>query len=167
MKPTIGLRQVPRAGLAMCILACGMLPAHADEGCHDLGQVAFMLGDWQVETEGTVFDESWSRNEDGTLSGRASSHKSGSDEILQREVMSLVLAGGVPAYVVDVGVDGNEVTFLMVDCEGQSARFENPDHDFPQRLFYQLRDDGTLRASVTDLDDNGFDLDFAPAGEGD
>ena len=38
--------------------------------------------------------------------------------------------------------------FPLTSLEGQRATFENPDHEFPQRITYWLDDDGTLHARV-------------------
>jgi len=39
-------------------------------------------------------------------------------------------------------------TFIMVRLSGNEVVFENPDHDFPQRIIYRLEADGDLKASI-------------------
>ncbi len=41
-----------------------------------------------------------------------------------------------------------EATFLMVRLSEREAVFENPGHDFPQRIIYRLKADGNLEASI-------------------
>jgi len=161
----------------LCVLAAGPIalgaaPVTAQEeatgpsACATLEGLAWMLGDWRVETEGTVFTERWHRGEDGLYHGEADSRRAGETEVLQREVMTLGPRGGQLVYTVDVDADGRTVDFTLVSCDVVSARFENPEHDFPQRLEYRRHEDGRLGADVTDLDGQGFDLLFEPAGEG-
>ena len=41
-----------------------------------------------------------------------------------------------------------EATFLMVRLSESEVVFENPDHDFPQRIIYRLKADGILEARI-------------------
>ena len=41
-----------------------------------------------------------------------------------------------------------EATFTAKTIEPGNVVFENPTHDFPQRILYDLRDDGTLLAAI-------------------
>ncbi len=41
-----------------------------------------------------------------------------------------------------------EATFLMVSLSEGEAVFENPGHDFPQRIIYRLKADGNLEARI-------------------
>ncbi len=41
-----------------------------------------------------------------------------------------------------------EASFKLVKYENKEAVFENPQHDFPQRIIYRLEKDGTLAAAV-------------------
>lgn len=44
-----------------------------------------------------------------------------------------------------------ETWFKLVKLENKRAVFENPGHDFPQRIIYQLRADGSLLARIQGL----------------
>ncbi len=39
---------------------------------------------------------------------------------------------------------------ITIRRDGKVAVFENPDHDFPQRIRYALAEDGTLSATISD-----------------
>jgi len=41
-----------------------------------------------------------------------------------------------------------EATFKLVRATADEAIFENPQHDFPQRIIYTLREGGKLRAAI-------------------
>jgi hypothetical protein len=41
-----------------------------------------------------------------------------------------------------------EASFKLVKYENQEAVFENPQHDFPQRIIYKLEKDGSLAAAI-------------------
>jgi hypothetical protein len=41
-----------------------------------------------------------------------------------------------------------EVAFKLVRCEGEAVVFENPAHDFPQRIICRKNKDGSLHARI-------------------
>lgn len=147
------------AGLLLALAG----PAFAQAPCGKLDSLDWMLGSWRANAEGTVFTESWQRGDDGTFAGSAESGAEDGSEVYQQEVMTLRLVDGVPVYGADPGGDGDPVDFVLVACDERSAVFENPDHDFPQRLHYRRNDEGGLDAAVTDLEGQGFELHFRPA----
>ncbi|WP_306253942.1 DUF6265 family protein [Parvularcula sp. IMCC14364] len=58
--------------------------------------------------------------------------------------------------------NGLPVSFPLVGTASQEATFENPDHDFPQKIRY-YRVEEKLFADVTDLSgDNGFTAKLQP-----
>ena len=134
--------------------------AAAEDACTDLEQAAFLLGTWQSETQGTRFMERWRRDEGGGFRGSAEAIRDG--ERFQQEAMTLRVVAGTLVYAADPSLDGNFVEFRGVRCTPGEAVFENPEHDFPQRLHYRLDDSGILTARVSDLEDQGFKLVFRP-----
>jgi hypothetical protein len=42
----------------------------------------------------------------------------------------------------------SETVFSLVDLGEKHVVFENPEHDFPQRVLYRLEEDGNLRARI-------------------
>ncbi len=45
-----------------------------------------------------------------------------------------------------------EASFKLVRATDREAVFENPEHDFPQRIIYRLADDGSLLAGIEGKD---------------
>ena len=146
-----------RLSLLLALTLPGVLAA--DEPCTSLEQAAFMLGAWQSETQGTRFMERWRRDE-GQFRGTAEALRDG--ERIQLEVMTLRVGDGKLVYGADPEQDGSFEDFTGVRCAAGEAVFENPEHDFPQRLHYHLDDSGVLTAVVSDLEDQGFELEFQP-----
>ena len=131
-------------------------------GCQSVEALTFMLGRWREETQGTVFEEQWTDLGDGTMKGHAESYKSDGTEHFQTEDMVIRPANGTLVYAADPDGDGTFIEFTLTSCEQGAVVFENPDHDFPKRLAYRRDEEGMLHASVTDLDDQGFELSFRP-----
>ena len=59
------------------------------------------------------------------------------------------------------------VAFRLVESGDRRLVFENPDHDFPTRIAYELRDDGSLLVWIAGPGDAGserrIDFEFTPA----
>jgi hypothetical protein len=158
--------------LVLTVAAMVMMPVAAQvtgkgqDACSSTDSLTWMIGSWRLETQGTIFIERWRKGEGGMLVGEARSMKADGSEVYQDEVMRIAPQDGHLVYAADPDGDGVFVEFTLVACDVRSAVFENPKHDFPKRLSYHRTDDGGLTASVTDLEDKGFELEFRPDPEG-
>lgn len=110
-------------------------------------QLEWLQGTWQREAlpPGRSGDEVWQREGDA-LVGVGSSYRDG---VLRfREQLRIVQEGGEVFYVADVPDNPAPVKFRQTQQQGQSVIFENPAHDFPQRIAYQ-REGERLTARVS------------------
>ena len=73
----------------------------------------------------------------------------GDREVL-REILSIEPRGKNYVYVAELPNRG-PVEFKLVDRGIEWARFENPEHDFPQRIEYR-RNGNNLRAEVSGIE---------------
>lgn len=130
----------------MIAAALALLIAAQAAGVEDL---AWMSGRWVSGEGGRWTEEIWSGPRGGTLMGFSwSGEGAGIDEYeflrIQAgeddEIVYLAQPGGGPG-----------VGFYLVRSEGTSATFENPTHDFPQRIRY-VRDGDTLTATISAID---------------
>jgi hypothetical protein len=112
----------------------------------DLG---WMSGQW-VTADGTT-EEAWTAPRAGMMLGLGRTVQSG----VAREYEFLRLqagADGVPVY----WASPNGVTpvgFRLAQAGHESATFENPAHDYPQRIRYR-RDGDALVATISAIDDS-------------
>ena len=114
----------------------------------DLGDLAWMTGRWEGEADGTTTEEIWLEPRGGIMlglhrdlpaSGRASF------EYLRIEneddgIVYMASPGGAPP-----------TPFLLVSSGVKTSKravFENPGHDFPERITYWLGEDGRLHTRV-------------------
>lgn len=112
-----------------------------------LDDLSFLSGCWRGKLSG----------QDGTIEERYSQPAGGL--ILGT---SQTLVGGRTAFFEFIKIEHSaegivmtpaprgklSVPFKMVRLEGKKAVFENLEHDFPKRIIYQLRGDGSLAASI-------------------
>lgn len=129
------------AGMAALWLAAGS-PA-------TVGDLAWLAGDWVREADGRWTEESWMPPRGGVMLGVGRSGRG--DTLREYEFLRLQAGGdGVPAYVAQPQ-GGAPVAFRLVRHDAVSARFENPAHDYPQRIDY-VRTGDTLTATISVID---------------
>lgn len=148
------------------LVVCAVLvpPARAeDTPSPAVEQLAWMSGSWEGTMGKASFEEHWTPAAGGTLFGVSRTIVAGKTvafEFLRIEAR----ADGI-FYVAQPG--GRPPTdFKLTKLEGQAVVFENPQHDFPQRILYRKNADGTLDARVEGERNgkiSGQDFHFRPA----
>lgn len=110
-------------------------------------QLLWLEGSWKNDKTGNV--ETWRPVNDTTLGG-ISTHKDDDGEALVDEVIRIVQRGNTFYYIplVPDQNKGKEVEFKVVAFTAKSFTAENPAHDFPQRITYQLKDATHLYATI-------------------
>ena len=132
-------------GLMIAAMAAALIGAQAPQAA-DLG---WLSGTWETESGGRWTEEVWAAPKSGMLIGFSRSGEG--DTVREFEFLRIEAgADGVPAYVAQPG-GRPPVAFRLTEATGTGATFENPAHDFPQRIRY-LRDGETLVATISAID---------------
>jgi Domain of unknown function (DUF6265) len=137
------MKRLFAAGLALLLMGQSSPPARVAE-------LGWMSGRWETEgTNGNLTQENWSEPRGGVMLGYS---RSGTEERLREFEFLRIQAGedGVPTYFAQPG-GRPPIGFRLVAHDATSATFENPQHDFPQRIRYERRA-GTMMATISRLD---------------
>ena len=106
----------------------------------------WLAGCWFGKNGKNEFREHWMRPAGGLMMGMGRTLSDG--KVQSFEAMRIELdATGVPVFVATPSGQP-ETRFKSVRSDATSIVFENPTHDFPQRVKYQLKSDGTLDARI-------------------
>ncbi len=134
------------ANLAAGLLVAATPAASQTSGVDDL---AWMAGQWASEEGERWTEESWTAPRGGVMLGYS---RSGRGDVL-REFEFIRIARGADGALAYIAMPqgGAPVAFRLVRREGTSATFENPAHDYPQRIHY-ARDGDTLTATISAID---------------
>lgn len=100
----------------------------------DLGQFSWMSGKWKGRSGGFLFYEQWSAAEGNCMSGYGC-EISAEDTVFSEKIV-LEQRGESFYYTPDVKENGAPVDFKFTGADHDSLIFENPAHDFPQRIIY-------------------------------
>jgi hypothetical protein len=136
------MRRLAAATLALLLLAQAPPAARVED-------LAWMSGRWLASEDGHWTEEIWSGPRGGTLMGFSWSGEGATI----REYEFLRIQSGEDDEIVYLAQPngGAGIGFYLVRAEGTSATFENPAHDFPQRIRY-VRSEDTLTATISAID---------------
>ena len=124
----------------------GQLPAK--QAREDFKKLSWIEGTWlrtnsKVGQSGT---ERWFKSSPYELQGYGVTFKD--NDTLFVEKLRIVINEDRIYYVADVPENQEPVFFKLKEITKTSFVFENPDHDFPKKIVYQIEND-TLKATVS------------------
>ena len=109
----------------------------------------WLIGTWENKTEDGVLTESWQKVNDSTFS--ATSYFIKNDDTLHSEKITLVKKGEMLLYSATVNGQNNDkaVDFGSTTESENKLVFENPSHDYPQKITYSKGANNTLTAEIS------------------
>lgn len=130
--------------LLMCagVLCFGAAQAQPKITINDL---AWLAGCWDGSTASRESLEQWMRPSGQTMLGMSRTVAGG--KTVAFEFLQIREQDGNIFYIAKPSGQA-ETSFKLVKYENQEAVFENPEHDFPQRIIYRLEKDGSLAAAI-------------------
>ena len=114
-----------------------------------LDKLNWVLGTWEMATPEGTFTEHWEKANDSTYSGHGMMVSPKGDTLFSERIR-LEQSGETVYYkpVVSGQNDGKETVFTEKSLSADEVVFENPAHDFPQRIIYKRASDSTLYARI-------------------
>lgn len=124
-----------------------------------LKDLSFLEGNWKVENKETY--EAWNIVSENHLKGESYKIKNGSKEI--SEYLEIMPSKNKIIYTATVlnQNDGKGVNFKLKKIDKNTYSFENPNHDFPQKIIYKKIKDNEIFVQVLGKDDKGFSYKMA------
>ena len=108
-------------------------------------QFSWMLGSWKGNTgEGELY-ESWVKQDQNTLIGKGYYIVKG--DTTTREKLRIQKIDNYYTFIPIIN-NNYPALFTMVESENNKWVFENKEHDFPQRVVYSLKENGSMLAWI-------------------
>jgi hypothetical protein len=143
--------------LATLISAC----SNEKSSVAELSDLNWMLGAWENSFEDGSMIEEWTSVNDSLYTGRG--YMIADDEEIPSEDLQLELrADGI--YYIATPITQSRTEFKLTSSENGKATFENPEHDFPQKIEYAMMGRDSLYAKVSGKvgdTEKAFELFFA------
>jgi hypothetical protein len=107
-----------------------------------------LVGTWRTEKKNGVLYESWQKNSDDQFDGKSFKITNADTIVLERVRLAREGTRIVYAVRVDGENDGKETLFYLREIKGNDYIFEDKEHDFPQRVVYNMQSGNTLHAYI-------------------
>lgn len=116
-----------------------------------LNKASWLLGAWQGVMEDITMVESWTKQNDTSFVGNAVFTRNG--DTLSAESLLIKIVGQDMFYCPTVTNqnDGKTIEFKLTTATDTSLVFENPAHDFPQKISYVKHSDKNLTAEASGM----------------
>lgn len=111
----------------------------------------WLLGKWENQTQRGKMIEEWSKVNDSTYSGK--SYMITTTDSISLESVVLKKEGNDIFYIPTVKGQNNDqpVKFKLTSSSANQLVFENPTHDFPQKITYTLENENSLMAEISGI----------------
>jgi hypothetical protein len=120
------------------VLAAG----NAGAAENDVSALAWMAGCWAPEQGDAGSVEHWLPPAGGTMLGVSRTVKNG--QTVEFEFMQLRVNSEGKLVFIALPSGQKQATFVASNVGKDSVTFENPQHDFPQKVIYRLESSGRL-----------------------
>lgn len=138
------------------------MPADTATAAPTVSSVSWIAGCWEINDTARerVVHEQWTKPVGGVMLGMARTVRAG--KLANWEFTRLIEKDGDVFYVAKPSQNAAETFFKLVKISAAEAVFENPEHDFPQRIIYR-REGEKLTARIEGTNDGkpaGIDYPF-------
>ena len=126
------------------VLVAGV--ALAQEPSPKVADLAWIAGCWEGGGGDTQFQEQWMRPKGRSMLGMSRTVRN--DTTLSYEFLRIHQeTDGI--YYTSIPSGQVEASFKLVKFEARKVEFENRDHDFPQKITYELDKKGKFKATIS------------------
>jgi hypothetical protein len=112
----------------------------------DISSFSWLEGKWVGKYDTVPIFEQWKPREGNIMRGRGGV-LSGKDTAYSEKI-NIEQRGNDLYYIAVVGHNREPAEFKFTGYKNDTAVFENPAHDFPQRVLYYKKSDGSVYACV-------------------
>jgi hypothetical protein len=111
-----------------------------------IGDLAWLAGAWVgTRSSGTSIEERWSPPLGGAMLAVSRTVRAGRMSMF--EFLRIVERDGALVYIAQPG-GGSPTEFVLTELTATRAVFDNPRHDYPKRIVYELSPEGGLSATI-------------------
>ena len=112
---------------------------------------SWLMGEWQNTSSEGILTETWEKLNDSTYAGK-SFFFIGNDTV-SSETIRIEQHGKSLLYIPTVKDQNNEqpISFALISSTTQQMVFENPKHDFPQKISYTQTNKTSLIAEISGM----------------
>jgi hypothetical protein len=122
----------------------------SEKNFEKLETMNWLVGQWENKTSEGLLTETWTKENDSTFSGQAYFIKNEKDTV---HCESIVLTQVKEELIYRPTVKGQNndepIDFKLTSDVENSFTFENPKHDYPQKIVYKKTNETSLVATIS------------------
>jgi len=145
------LRHIKSSLLVAVCITLAYTGSYAQQKSHPIAQAKWLIGSWKNQSAKTLDIETWKKLNDSTFLG--GSYSLAGTDTVSSEQIRLEQHAGKLYYIPTVKNqnNGKAVTFTLTSSNKKQLVFENPEHDFPQKITYTQITKDSLLAEISGL----------------
>ncbi len=117
----------------------------AQSNQEEMKKLLWIVDSWRSVKDEEVSAEKWIKINDSLFEGESTTTVK--NEVVFREKLKIENTPGGIFYTADVPHNPGPVRFKLITVNDTMAVFENPEHDFPQKITY-INETGNLHAFI-------------------
>ena len=134
-------------GLFGCLLLFVLFGCiNAQDAKSSVNSLSWMAGCWELNENGRITTERWAKPTENLMLGTSQTVKGGKSVAF--EFLRVVNNGHGLYYIARPSSAKDETPFMLLSINPNEVIFENPKHDFPQRIIYRLGEKDSLSARI-------------------
>ena len=118
-----------------------------------IDKLAWLAGSWRAEKSGRMIEEQWMAPVAGVMLGMSRTVAKG--KVVEHGFLQIRVGPGGDLFYIAQPSGQKEAAFQITALTDREAVFENPNHDFPQKISYTLKADGSMLAAIEGPDADG------------
>lgn len=131
--------------ILLCLLLSQALVL-AEEKAFSINDLAWLKGCWSLNRNGRETTEHWLKPAGGTMLGISRTIADGKTVEFEFTRIQQETSGEILFIAKPSGQP--EAIFKLIKGNAHEVIFENPQHDFPQRVIYRLQGEGSLLGRI-------------------
>lgn len=133
--------------LRVAVVAAAVAYALTSASATTIDELDWLTGCWQSTSEGRQTTEHWMKPAGRTMLGV--SRTISGDRTVEFEFMRIQQEEGGAVYLMAIPSGQREARFKLTKASPREVVFENPTHDFPQKISYRLDSKDSLLGRIS------------------
>jgi hypothetical protein len=132
------------------ILLLASCQTKSEQNFEKLEKMNWLVGQWENKTPEGLLIETWTKDNDSTFSGQTYFIKNEKDTVHSESIVLTQLKDELIYRPTVKGQNNDEpVDFNLTSDVENSYTFENPKHDYPQKIVYKKTNETSLVATIS------------------
>ena len=132
------------------ILLLASCQTKSEQNFEKLEKMNWLIGQWENKTPEGLLIETWTKDNDSTFSGQTYFIKNEKDTVHSESIVLTQLKDELIYRPTVKGQNNDEpVDFNLTSDVENSYTFENPKHDYPQKIVYKKTNETSLVATIS------------------